>query len=128
MDSVRELEVIEFPDFPRSLSIMSAHLPTIMKKYKESDLDWRIVRDGLLANFPCWGCVFNSFEAHLRGKLGHNRVYGVGPLGLIGKRGSQHLARMQRDSDTANSLFNWLDDQPRRIGFVCLLWEPKAID
>ncbi|GAB2226514.1 hypothetical protein Drorol1_Dr00022324 [Drosera rotundifolia] len=127
MDAVRELEVIEFPDLPRSPSIMSAHLPTIIKKYKESDLDWRIVRDGLLANFSCWGCVFNSFEAlegeyvaHLRGKLGHNRVYDVGPLGLIGERGSKRLARIQQDSDTTNSLFNWLDDQPEgSVLYVC---------
>ncbi|GAB2280151.1 hypothetical protein Dimus_014788 [Dionaea muscipula] len=143
MEAVRGLEVVEFPDLPRSPSFNEAHLPSIIRRYKESDYDWKILRDSLLANFSSWGCVFNSFTAlegeyldHLKNKLGqgqhHIRVYGVGPLRLIGGGGgggeslalarARALARvqLQHPDESDTSVLNWLDDQPEgSVLYVC---------
>lgn len=88
---VKSSDVVEFPDLPRSPVLKEQHLPSVVRSYKESDPDSEFVKDGILANTSSWGCVFNSFEAlegeysdYLKRKMGHDRVFGVGPLSLVG--------------------------------------------
>lgn len=50
--------MVEFPDMP---SFKQEHLPSMFLKYKESDPDYEIVKEGYLSYMASWGCVFNSF-------------------------------------------------------------------
>ncbi|GAB4829003.1 hypothetical protein Ancab_018660 [Ancistrocladus abbreviatus] len=125
MDTVRTMEVVYFPDLPRSPSFIEPHLPSIFRKYRESDSDWQVVKDGMLANLSSWGCVFNSYSAlegedlaHMKEELGHGRVYGVGPLSLKG--GSNTLNQVNPDSENKHSVLRWLDDCPdMSVLYVC---------
>ncbi|GAB4829004.1 hypothetical protein Ancab_018661 [Ancistrocladus abbreviatus] len=115
MDTVRTMEVVCFPDLPKSPSLIEPHLPFIFRKYRESDSDWQVVKDGMLANLSSWGCLFNScsalegeYLAHMKEELGQGRVYGVAPLSLMG--GSNTLNRVNPDSESKYSALRWLDD------------------
>lgn len=88
---VKSLDVVEFPDLPRYPVFKRRHLPSMVRSYKESDPESQFVKDGNLANTSSWGCVSNSFDAlegeysdYLKRKMGHDRVFGVGPLSLVG--------------------------------------------
>ncbi|PKI64441.1 hypothetical protein CRG98_015166 [Punica granatum] len=108
--TVRSLEVVPLPDIPNTPSFREEHLPFLFRFYRESDPDWENIKDGMIANTSSYGCIFNSFEAlegqylaHLKRKMGHGRVYGVGPLSLVG---------LSNGSDPANpddAVFRWLD-------------------
>ncbi|GAB2297117.1 hypothetical protein Dimus_031216 [Dionaea muscipula] len=73
--------VVEFPDLPRSPSFVQAHLPAMFRYYKESDPDSIIVKDGMVANFSSWGCIFNSFDA-LEGEYFHHLRSKFFPMGI----------------------------------------------
>ncbi|GAB4829005.1 hypothetical protein Ancab_018662 [Ancistrocladus abbreviatus] len=125
MDTVRTMEVVCFPDLPRSPSFIESHLPSMFRMYRESDSEWQVVKDGMLANLSCWGAVFNSFSAlegeylaHMKEEIGHGRVYGVGPLRLMG--GPNTLNRVNPATETNYSALRWLDDCPdMSVLFVC---------
>ncbi|KAI9170355.1 hypothetical protein LWI28_026739 [Acer negundo] len=110
--------VIELPDLPRSPAFKGEHLPSVFKFYKESDPDSQFLKDGMINNSLSWGCVFNSFEAveaeyldYFKTKMGHNRVYGVGPLSLMGPP----------ESTSSNDYTSeWLDKCPDgSVLYVC---------
>ncbi|KAL6190209.1 hypothetical protein ACLB2K_036607 [Fragaria x ananassa] len=69
----------------------------------------------MLANTDSWGCVFNSFQDlegeyldHLKRRMGHNRVYGVGPLSLI----DGGLDRGNLNTGSGGDVMAWLDGCP----------------
>ncbi|XP_065879748.1 UDP-glycosyltransferase 89A2 [Euphorbia lathyris] len=119
LDAVKNLQVVEFPDLPGTPSLKEEHLPSTFRKYRESDPDWELIKDGMMANLLSYGCIFNSLEAlegdyldHLKRKMGHGRVYGVGPLSLLGPeksfRGDQ------------SDVFDWLNGCPHgSVLYVC---------
>ncbi|PQQ17066.1 UDP-glycosyltransferase 89A2 [Prunus yedoensis var. nudiflora] len=81
--------IVHFPDLPRSPSFKQDQVPSVVRCHRESDPESELLRNSMLANTESWGCVFNSFEdfeaeyfGHLRTKMGHSRVYAVGPLSL----------------------------------------------
>ncbi|KAH7516153.1 hypothetical protein FEM48_Zijuj10G0105000 [Ziziphus jujuba var. spinosa] len=83
--------VVDFPDLPNSPSFREDNLPSTFRRYTESDPEMQIMRNGMIANTESSGVVFNSFDAlegvyfhHLRTRIGLPRVYGVGPLSLLG--------------------------------------------
>ncbi|GMH01830.1 hypothetical protein Nepgr_003669 [Nepenthes gracilis] len=125
IDTVRHLPVVEFPDLPGLPSFIQAHTPSIFRQYRDSDSDWEVTRDGMIANLSSWGIVFNSFSAlegdyleHMKKKSVHGRVYGVGPLTLMA--GSERLNRVNPDSETKYSVLKWLDNQPEgSVLYVC---------
>ncbi|KAF4402719.1 hypothetical protein CsatB_019956 [Cannabis sativa] len=115
--------VVEFPDFPGSPSFKEEHLPSIVRLCRESKPDTDFVRDGLMANYSSWGCVFNTFEdlegeylRYLKKKLGHRRIYGVGPLSSLGIR---ERPDPENNLDCA-SVLAWLDECPDdSVLYVC---------
>ncbi|XP_062111293.1 UDP-glycosyltransferase 89A2-like [Humulus lupulus] len=115
--------VVEFPDFPRSPSFKEEHLPSVVWLCRESKPETDFVRDGLMANYSSWGCVFNTFEGlegedlrYLRKKLGHRRVYGVGPLSSLGIMERPDL----ENNPKCASVVAWLDECPDdSVLYVC---------
>lgn len=108
-------DVIHFTDLPRSPSFPRDHVPSVFRCYTESDPDWEFVKDSFIANNSSWGSVFNTFYA-LEGEFldysskttGNSRVFGVGPLSLLGW--SDTMGRGKTDSDLG--VLTWLDQCP----------------
>ncbi|KAJ9163462.1 hypothetical protein P3X46_023128 [Hevea brasiliensis] len=124
LETVKTLDVVGFVDLPRSPSFKAEHLPSIFRLYEEYDPDWQVVREGMLANTLSFGCIFNSCEAlegeylgFLKKKMGHERVFGVGPLSLLGP---DHSSRGNPDSGSFAHVFDWLDGCPDgSVVYVC---------
>ncbi|OAY54661.1 hypothetical protein MANES_03G092400v8 [Manihot esculenta] len=124
LETLKNSEVVNFVALPRSPSFQAEHLPSIFRLYKESDPDWEVVREGMLANTLSFGCIFNSCEAlegeyldFLKKKMGHERVFGVGPLSLLG---SDNSSRGNADSNSFTHVFDWLDECPDgSVVYIC---------
>ncbi|KAA8529292.1 hypothetical protein F0562_033909 [Nyssa sinensis] len=124
-DTIRSLTVVDLPDLPRSPRFSEEHIPSVFRHYRESDPDWVFVRDCLTANYSSWGCVFNSFEAlegeyldYLKKKMGHERVFGVGPLSLAG--GFEPMDQVNPNLDSDDRVLARLDECPdRSVLYVC---------
>lgn len=117
---------IEFPDIPGSPSIQEDHLPSIYRVCRELvNSDTEFITNCMLANTESWGCVFNSFDDleglslnYLKTKMGHSRVYGVGPLSLIGVADSSVWENPNPDLNT--DVLKWLDGCPHgSVVYVC---------
>ncbi|KAM7484470.1 hypothetical protein LguiA_000479 [Lonicera macranthoides] len=118
--------LIHFTDLPRSPSFPTDHLPSVFRRYNESDPDWEFVKDSFIANNSSWGSLFNTFYA-LEGEFldystkttGNSRVFGVGPLSLLG--GSDNMGRGKTDSDSRDlGVLTWLDQFPHgSVVYVC---------
>ncbi|KAI3429220.1 PI3K/PI4K domain-containing protein [Psidium guajava] len=125
MESVRRAagEAVELSDVPGAPSFREEHLPSIFRLYQESDPDWEIVKQSMLGNMASWGCVFNTLDhlegqylEHLRRKMGHRRVYSVGPLNLIGLDGGPGAT----DTGPGSDVLGWLDGCPDgSVLYVC---------
>ncbi|XP_042409327.1 UDP-glycosyltransferase 89B2-like [Zingiber officinale] len=103
-------ELIPFPSVPRSPLYPWRQLPTLFKIFKQGDRLSEFVRDGFLGNIDSWAFVINTFSElekpyldHLRDDLGHERVWAVGPLSLVGGGSTT-----ERDA-AVEELFAWLD-------------------
>ncbi|KAI9170338.1 hypothetical protein LWI28_026497 [Acer negundo] len=125
MDSVRSsLGVVEFHSLPRSPVFKQEHLPSLFRRYKESDPVSEFVKDSMIANTSSWGWVCNSFEVlegeyldYLRTKIGHDRVFGVGPLSLVGPESTN---RGNPSSDSSDDVMKWLEECPDgSVVYVC---------
>ncbi|XP_057482673.1 LOW QUALITY PROTEIN: UDP-glycosyltransferase 89A2-like [Actinidia eriantha] len=111
-DAVVDLPVINFPFLPRSPSFTAEHLPSLFRRCRGSDPDNEFIKDGMIANSSSWGSVFNSFDAleseylgFLGKNLGHGRVWGVGPLSLVG-------GRVDPERNSGDGVLEWLDGCP----------------
>ncbi|KAE9454476.1 hypothetical protein C3L33_13636, partial [Rhododendron williamsianum] len=103
------------------------HLPSGFRVYRESEpnTEFLWVRDGFLANTRSWGSIFNSFDGlegeyldHLRKEMGHGRVWGVGPLSLVG--GDEAMGRVNPDQNSGGGVLSWLDGCPDgSVVYVC---------
>ncbi|XP_004298337.1 PREDICTED: UDP-glycosyltransferase 89A2-like [Fragaria vesca subsp. vesca] len=110
--------VIDFPYVPRKPSLKKEHVPSIVLAHKGADPESELLRVSMLANTDSWGCVFNSFQDlegeyldHLKRRMGHNRVYGVGPLSLI-DAGDGGLDRGNLNTGSGGDVMAWLDGCP----------------
>lgn len=125
MTLVRSQKVTIFHDLPNSPSFPWEHLPSIARFYKESDPEWEVVLDGLIVNGSSWGWVINTFDAlesrymeYLTKITGHDRVFGVGPVSLLG--GPDPTSRGQSESGLGCDVLTWLDDKPDgSVVYVC---------
>ncbi|XP_059655630.1 UDP-glycosyltransferase 89A2-like [Cornus florida] len=123
--TVRSLPVVNFPDLPRSPSFTEEHLPSVFRLYRESDPEWEFVMNCIIANTSGWGCVFNSFDGleseyldHLKKKMGHGRVFGVGPLNL--GVGAETMGRVNPSLESGDRVLTWLDECPDgSVLYVC---------
>ena len=100
-------------------------MPSGFRMYRKSNPDSEFVRECSLANISSWGCVFNSLDAmegpylqYLRRKLGHPRIFGVGPLSLIGV--GDGMGRGDPSTELDSDVFKWLDGWPDgSVLYIC---------
>ncbi|KAG2304924.1 hypothetical protein Bca52824_033575 [Brassica carinata] len=83
-------------DLPLSPVFKTEHLPSLSQR-SPSTQDLECQRDTMM-NFSSYGCVFNSCQClegeyldYVKLKMGHNRVFGVGPLSSVGWICAIHL-------------------------------------
>nr|QSM19610.1 glycosyltransferase [Arnebia euchroma] len=118
-DLLRCLDEIEFSDFPRKPRFLKEHLPSVFRRYRDSDPDWVIVRKSMVANSSSWGAVINTFDAmesefceYFKRLMGHERVYSIGPVNL--------LSGADREGDPTSEVLSWLDQCVNRsVLYVC---------
>ncbi|KAE9454475.1 hypothetical protein C3L33_13637, partial [Rhododendron williamsianum] len=125
--TVRSLPAVNFLDLPRSPCFAAEHLPSSFRVYIEfsPQPDTEFLRDGFLANIRSWGSILNSFDGlegeyldHLRKEMGHGRVWGVGPLSLVG--GDEAMGRVNADQISGGGVLSWLDGCPDgSVLYVC---------
>ncbi|KAF7123423.1 hypothetical protein RHSIM_Rhsim12G0070600 [Rhododendron simsii] len=125
--TVRSLPAVNFLDLPRSPCFAAEHLPSSFRVYIESSPqpDTEFLRDGFLANIRSWGSILNSFDGlegeyldHLRKEMGHGRVWGVGPLSVVG--GDEAVGRVNPDQISGGGVLSWLDGCPDgSVVYVC---------
>ncbi|CAN0896242.1 UDP-glycosyltransferase 89A2 [Linum grandiflorum] len=117
--TLRKLDSIVFDELPGSPSFKAEHLPSTFQRYVPDVPDWELFREGLLSNLVSHGCIFNSFQAlegryldFLRGKMGQEKVFAVGPVSLLGA---------ERKPELSNSnVVEWLDRCPDgSVLYVC---------
>ncbi|XP_015866970.3 UDP-glycosyltransferase 89A2 [Ziziphus jujuba] len=120
--------VVDFPDLPNSPSFREDNIPSTFRRYTESDPEMQIMRNGMIANTESSGVVFNSFDAlegvyfhHLRTRIGLPRVYGVGPLSLLGVAAhSSNRVNPNDNSGLGSETLGWLDGCPAgSVLYVC---------
>lgn len=123
------MSVVNFSDLPRSPSFVWDHLPSIFRRNRDSsNQDSLVVRRGMVANSNSWGAVFNTFDGlegeyleWWRKKMGHGRVFAIGPLNLIGVPGKVGRGDVKSQSDDGrSSILQWLDGCPDgSVLYVC---------
>ncbi|KAM1722333.1 hypothetical protein ACFX11_021067 [Malus domestica] len=131
LEAVRSAStVVNFHDIPGLPSFKQEHLPSVVRRYRELDPESEFLRISMLANAESWGSFFNSFQDleaqyldHLRAKMGHSRVYAVGPLSLLSATvvdaGNGCRANLNLDLSVAN-VATWLDGCPDgSVVYVC---------
>ncbi|KAJ0038283.1 hypothetical protein Pint_23434 [Pistacia integerrima] len=121
---VKSSSVVELHGLPKSPIFKQEQLPSVFRRYKESDPDSEFVKDCLLKNTLSWGCVFNSFEDlegeyldYLKTKIGHSRVFGIGPISLLGTE-----SKSANDPNLSPNDYSlkWLDRCPDgSVLYVC---------
>ncbi|XP_058112455.1 UDP-glycosyltransferase 89B2-like [Magnolia sinica] len=106
--------LLSFPHIPNSRKYPWKQLSMVYKSYKEGDPVSEFIKEGMRANLVSWGIVINSFSEldgeyleHLRGDLGHSRVWAVGPLLPSGEVGPTE--RGGESSVPAGEVMSWLD-------------------
>ncbi|KAF5763982.1 putative UDP-glucuronosyl/UDP-glucosyltransferase [Helianthus annuus] len=122
---VRSQDTTVFRELPNSPSFAWEHLPSLIRIGKESDPEWKALIDGHIANKSSWGWVVNTFDAleseymeYLRKFLGHGRVFGVGPVSLIG--GWDPMTRERSVSGSDFDVVGWLDGKgDGSVVYVC---------
>ncbi|KAL0296808.1 UNVERIFIED_CONTAM: UDP-glycosyltransferase 89A2 [Sesamum radiatum] len=121
---------IKFQDLPGAPNFAWGQLPSLFRRYMESvcrndrtSVD--LIKTSMMANGLSWAFVFNNFEAlenefleYLRKKMGHPRVYGVGPLNMVGGSEKSRVSDEKRDSN--DSVLHWLDQcEGGSVLYVC---------
>ncbi|XP_045818967.1 UDP-glycosyltransferase 89A2-like [Trifolium pratense] len=113
-------EVVQFSDIHGKPSFKRQHLPSVFRRYIESDPESEFVKDSFISNAESWGFVINTFRV-LEGPYldyieaqsgGDKRVFAVGPLGYnpVGS-----------DPDDRAEVLRWLDrwDEEGSVFYVC---------
>ncbi|MED6168832.1 hypothetical protein PIB30_015208 [Stylosanthes scabra] len=126
--AIRSLPVVEFPDVPGAPSFRNEQLPSLLRLYKESEPESEFVRESIIANTTkSWGYIFNTSRAlegpyleHVSKVMGHTRVFGVGPLCLIGVGGGVNRVDPNPNSGSGDVL-EWLDgcEEDASVLYVC---------
>ncbi|PON84344.1 UDP-glucuronosyl/UDP-glucosyltransferase [Trema orientale] len=118
---------VSFPNLPNSPIYPWWQICPFYRGGSEGDPIWEFCRNIHLANMASWGIVFNSFAKlenlgldHLKGELGHDRVWAVGPLlperdnldAVFNRGGTSSLPHQQ--------VMAWLDSrQDDSVVYVC---------
>ncbi|KAJ6829584.1 putative UDP-glycosyltransferase 89B1 [Iris pallida] len=104
--------------------IQLSQLSQLKRGYVEGSPITEFIREGFLADVESWGLVFNSFRGlegpyldHLKRELGHERVWAVGPVSLLGEPAGE---RGGPSSVSPAEVMSWLDGRERgSVVYVC---------
>lgn len=114
---------VKFHDLPHSPCFPYEQLPSVFRRYQETNPDSRVVKNSMIANISSWASVFSTFDAlegefseYLKESMGHDRVFQVGPLNLLGVRPNA----MAGGKETSYIL-KWLDEckEDESVLYVC---------
>ncbi|XP_073021044.1 LOW QUALITY PROTEIN: flavonol 3-O-glucosyltransferase UGT89B1-like [Primulina eburnea] len=125
LEAVKPGSEVTFQDLPGSPSLTWDEVPSLFRRYKElqvTDPSYELVKKSIMANTRSWGLVFNTLVAlegefldHLSEKVGHSRVYSVGPLHLLGRPNNLGGGPMASDD-----VLSWLDEcEDGSVLYVC---------
>jgi hypothetical protein len=122
-----EDSVLSLPNLPNSPKYPCWQITSLYRLFKEGDPDWEFFRNGMLANSQSWGAVLNSFTElervyieHIKKKMGHDRVWSVGPLLLDGNDLLGPNNRGGSSSVSAHEVMGWLDSKADdSVVYVC---------
>ncbi|XP_075485470.1 flavonol 3-O-glucosyltransferase UGT89B1-like [Primulina tabacum] len=125
LEAVKPGFQVTFQDLPGSPSLTWDEVPSLFRRYKElqvTDPSYELVKESIIANTRSWGIVFNSLVAlqeefldHLSEKVGHSRVYSVGPLHLLGRPNN-----LGGGTTASDGVLSWLDEcEDRSVLYVC---------
>ncbi|KAJ6813953.1 UDP-glycosyltransferase 89B2 [Iris pallida] len=117
--------VMSFPTLPGSPSFPWREMSPLYRAHEEGEAVSEAVRNGFVANMESWGLVFNTFRGlegeyvdHLRGLLGHERVWAVGPVSAL--VGGSSEDRGGASSVPVAELMDWLDERESgSVLYVC---------
>ncbi|KAG9448610.1 hypothetical protein H6P81_008575 [Aristolochia fimbriata] len=116
---------VSFPELPGSPIYPWVQLSNVYRSYKEGDELSEFIKDGMVANMGSWGVVVNSFAElegkwleHLKGSLGHPRIWAVGPLHL--QQAVEGGDRGGSSSVEAEEVMRWLEGREEgSVVFAC---------
>ncbi|CAH8264660.1 unnamed protein product [Arabidopsis lyrata] len=120
IDIDKSTDPVHFLDLPGSPVFKEEHLPSVVRRCLGSPSpDIRSFKDDSLMNFLSYGCVFNTAEClekeyldYVKQRVGHDRVFGVGPLCSIGLDPG--------GADESGPLLSWLDGCPDgSVLYIC---------
>ncbi|EOA27102.1 hypothetical protein CARUB_v10023200mg [Capsella rubella] len=120
IDVVKSTDPVHFLDLPGSPVFKEEHLPSVVRRCLRSPSpDIRSFKDESLMNFLSFGCVFNTAESleakyldYVKTRVGHDRVFGVGPLCSIGLDSG--------GAGKSDPLLSWLDGCPDgSVLYIC---------
>lgn len=125
LESFRSISEVNFQDLPRSPCFPWEHLPSVVRNYRESNPDSQVVRNAMIANVSSWASVFNTFDDlegefsdYLKKFMGHNRVFSIGPLNLIGV--PSEMGRGGALSPRSEGVLKWLNEcEDESVLYVC---------
>lgn len=112
-------EVVEFNEIHGTPSFKRDHLPSLFRRYVESDPESEFVKESFISNDESWGFVINTFRAleggyldNIQGQFGNRRLFAVGPLGYD---------RVGSDLEDGSDVLRWLDrwDEDGSVLYVC---------
>ncbi|KAI8562593.1 hypothetical protein RHMOL_Rhmol03G0046700 [Rhododendron molle] len=126
-DPTDEDAVLSMPKVPNSPKYPWWQITSLYRGFKEGDPDWEFFRNGILANGQSWGTVFNSFTEleqvyieHIKKEMGHDRVWGVGPLLPVDEDSIGPTNRGGSSSVLAHDVMCWLDSKANdSVVYVC---------
>ncbi|KAL7149250.1 hypothetical protein ABFS83_05G026700 [Erythranthe nasuta] len=105
---------IAFHDLPGSPGFGWEQLPSLYRRYTESEPNLGSIKTSLAANGSSWACVVNTFEdleaeflGYLNMKTGHQRIFSVGPIDLV--FGSDKLRAGDDGGQCHRDVMSWLD-------------------
>lgn len=123
-DSLKPGIDVKFDELPRVPSFPWDQLPSLFRRCKDLECTNMngadFIKASMAANALSWASVFNSFWAledqfleFLRLKMGHPRVYSVGPLNLVARSGELRAGEDER-------VISWLDRcEDGSVLYVC---------
>ncbi|XP_052179907.1 flavonol 3-O-glucosyltransferase UGT89B1-like [Diospyros lotus] len=122
-----ENSILSLPNLPNSPTYAWWQVSPIYQQYKEGDPNWEIKRNSMLGNIQCWGALINTFEElekvyidHLKGEMGHDRVWPVGPLLPPEDDKAGSAKRGGASSVPVEVLMSWLDEKREdSVVYVC---------
>ncbi|KAL0424854.1 UNVERIFIED_CONTAM: Flavonol 3-O-glucosyltransferase UGT89B1 [Sesamum radiatum] len=127
-ESVKPGSELEFQDLPGAPSFTWEQAPSLFRLYRETgvgDPSFEAVKAGMAANGLSWASVFNTFEGlegqfleHLGKKMGHPRVFSVGPLHLF--KGPNESGSGEERFRASVEVLSWLDQfDDDSVLYVC---------